>query len=239
MGTHGLIISFVHGGAFQPNDIERHCLPEFTKAMQAYENGYFSLVDWILLPTQYAQNLFCRQYPDLEAHTRVIPYPLKKITISALPPEKKGQAIYVSRPAWEKGYDIISKCNAVKVFPSGTLNTPEKYFKALSKAIAVVIPARAELYGYVALEAIQCGTIPIVPHDFSYKETIPMFPELKLSSPIGDDTCKEIDEILGKINAMSTKEYNQVLQVFTSQIAHITRLSSQSFHSFFAEIYEK
>lgn len=59
---------------------------------------------------------------------------------------------------------------------------PSEYLEAVSTALAVVVPARAELFGYCPIETLQCGTLPIVPNGLSYPELIDIPNDLMLST---------------------------------------------------------
>lgn len=201
------IFTLVNGGAFQDYDIETQALPEYRDAMKSYESGFYSLCDRIIAPSLYAQKIFLEAYPSLASKTLSIPFPLRTFPDLRKDFISKSGLISVGRTCFEKGSDILAKCDDVR---KNELKEPDEYLEDVSKALAVVIPARAELFGYCAMEALQCGTLPIVPKGLFYLE-LNLPDHVRLSHPVGEGTAQEIGRIWKRVCAMDRQIYETIV----------------------------
>ncbi len=221
VGNKGRIISLVHGGAFQKYDLETQYVEKWNPAKRRYEEGYFGLVDRIVLPSKHAKKIFSSQYRSLTRKITVIPYPVKNIPDGKASCQERNGIVVPCRNSYEKGSDVIaSLLNSSKLNITRMQNLRQKeYFECVAGAMLTLIPSRADLYGMAAIESIYAGTIPVVPFAFSYPEYIKLPRNLFLSHPIGRATCKEIISVYNKISSFSTDEYREVISVAKSHLA--------------------
>ena len=227
------IVLMVNGGAFQPYDFDHQFLPKHVDAITRYEEGLFGLCDKIIASSHYAKNLLIKSFPLLRKRVEVIPYPLKTWPSSQLlancPIAGKQGTGYIGRQSWEKGIDLF---NQIKPCHSPSLIqglTGDAYFKALASLRAVVCPARAELFGYGVIEAIQSGTIPLVPNGLSYVETVKLPQSLFLSFPINENTVDEIHQKLKMIECFDAKTYQQIINNAQENVRQMEQLSRRKF----------
>jgi hypothetical protein len=213
LGTHGRIIALVNGGAFQPFDFDRQSMPAWSDRIAAYESGLFGLCDAVLVPSQHARRTLFAGCPHLSVRVETIPYPLRPRAMAR--PDKRGKAgaIFVSRPTYEKGADIIDRLIA-KGRPVTRAQglEGEVYFATLQRHLCVLTPARAELFGYTAIEALQAGSIPIAPEGLSYREFLYLPDWLFLSHPVGDATPAQMAAVIERIEDMSDAEYAAIVR---------------------------
>ncbi len=208
VGSSAEICAIINGGAFQDHDIETQFMPEYRDAIKSYELGYYSLCDKIIVPSLHARTIFLNSYPSLEKKIWTIPLPLRDIPDLRKNFNEKSGLISVGRAAFEKGSDIISENCEIQI---KGLKEPEDYLQDLSKALAVIIPSRAELFGYCPIETLQCGTIPIVPNGLPYPEYIHLPDDLMLSHPVGPETSREIKAIWNRVTSMEQEEYEGII----------------------------
>lgn len=212
LGTHGRIIALVNGGAFQPFDFDCQSMPAWSDRIAAYESGLFGLCDAVLVPSQHARHILFAGCPHLSARVETIPYPLRPRAMTR--PDKRGKAgaIFVSRPTYEKGADLVDRLIAKGHPVTRTQGLEgEVYFAALQRHLCVLTPARAELFGYVAIEALQAGLIPIAPDGLSYREFLHLPDWLFLSHPVDDATPAQMAAVIERIEDMSDAEYAAIV----------------------------
>jgi glycosyltransferase involved in cell wall biosynthesis len=234
VGEDGRVFTLVNGGAFQPHDFDHQFMPRWAERICEYEGGFFGLCDRIIVPSQHARRLFIKRFPQLAAILDVIPYPLRKRRFPHPLRSMKQGVIFASRPSIEKGIDIVKALIArgrsiTQIF--GVSEQP--YFRALRKHLCVLIPARAELFGYVAIEAIQAGTIPIIPKALSYPEFIDFPDWLFLSPNVGDHTVEEIEYRLTQVERLTDNEYASIIERCQDRIRLVFARQDEKFISVF------
>ncbi|EKD44376.1 MAG: hypothetical protein ACD_71C00159G0002 [uncultured bacterium (gcode 4)] len=231
-GKDKTITCFVNGGVFQNHDLDRQSLDQYVNNLLDYEYGHYSLVDRIILPSKYALRIFLDNYPNLKTKSFCNYYSLPSdyfIESSFL--SKKG-CLFPSRNCFEKGFDVIRELNKqnVKIDLINEFNN-NVFRRLLGKYKVVLIPARAELFGFCAIEAILAGSIPIVSRGLSYDELINIPDSLKISLPIGPQTIKEIKAIINTVNCYSQKKYENVVNVARSHLIKVLSDERSSFDS--------
>ena len=187
-GPKRYISCFVNGGFFQEHDLDRQTISGYDRELERYEEGHYSLIDKILLPSKYALKIFLNKYPTLRNKTSYHYYPLDIKSNNILKFSSRKGYLYASRKSFEKGFDVISELDSkiLKIdFIIGLKNS--LFRKKLLKYKALLIPSRADLFGFCALEALLEGVIPVVPKGLSYDELVDIPENLKLSSSINFD----------------------------------------------------
>jgi hypothetical protein len=178
---------FAHGGFYEPWDIQR-VLPAYA----GIERQLFAYFTRIFVQTHYHRDLITLSYPELETKVSVSGMPVPQVKYER--PQKQFDAAYFSRRSPDKGIDFVPEGVHIKRLPK------TDYYRELSKYRAVLVPARKETFGYVAVEAVLCGTLPVVPFDFSY-------PEIFGESFIYFYDYGEIEEKLKFVCGLSDDEY--------------------------------
>lgn len=178
---------FAHGGFYEPWDLQR-VLPAYA-GIERQLLGYFSR---IFVQTNYHRELIALSYPELDAKVFVSGMPIPQVKFER--PQKQFEAAYFSRRSPDKGIDYVPEGVHIRRLPK------TDYYRELSKYRAVLVPARKETFGYVAVEAVLCGTLPVVPFDFSY-------PELFGESFIYFHDYADIEEKLRFVCGLSDGEY--------------------------------
>lgn len=178
---------FAHGGFYEPWDMQR--VPPAYAGIERRLLCYFSK---IFVQTSYHRELLSLSYPEMESKIRVAGMPLPRIKFER--PEKQHEAAYFSRSVSAKAFEHVPGWVHIRRLPSAD------YYRELSKYRAVLVPARRESSGHVAVEAVLCGTLPVVPYDFSY-------PELFGESFIYFHEYSDIEEKLRFVCGLSDDEY--------------------------------
>jgi hypothetical protein len=222
MGDKGWIVTLVNGGAFQLHDFDHQTLPSWVDRIAAYEGAMYALCDRIVLASTHARSVFLNRFPTLASRVTTVPYPLRSGTLRHWRATGKTGVIFASRPSYEKGVDVIDALVArgCPVTRAHRL-PPDEYLAELARHLCVVVPARAELFGYVAIEALQVGTIPIVPNGLSYREYLDLPEWLFLSHPVGAHTPAEIATRLRRLEAMSTADYAAIVLHARACLEHL------------------
>ena len=233
-GDNKKVSCFVNGGFFQDYDLDRQTILGYQNELLKFEEGHYSLMDNIFLPSKYAFKIFLKKYPSLKHKCFYNYYDLednfnKKGRFS----EKRGY-LFASRESFEKGADIVWKLIKSGLKIDSIIGLENKVFrKKLSGFKALLVPSRADLFGFCALESIFAGTIPIVPNGFSYEELILIPGYLKLSLPIGDKTLKEIKNIIKIIDEIPEETYKKII---IGARKHLLSKMSDKNHNFLAAV---
>jgi hypothetical protein len=240
-GKESFISCFVNGGFFQEYDLDRQTISGYDKELKKFEEGHYSLMDKILLPSKYSLRIFLEAYPDLKKKSLYTHYSLRDTLTKNYKFFDKHGCVYVSRHSLEKGYDIISTLNKKNIKMDSILGLKNHIFrKKLLKYKSVIIPSRADLFGFCALEAILEGTIPVVPAGLSYDELIDVPNNFKLSLPIGKRTKKEIETIVELIEDLSESQYNEIILKARKSLQSIMNNKNHNFSAALKTIlYEK
>jgi hypothetical protein len=104
-GNDRIITCFVNGGFFQKYDLDRQTISGYDKELAKFENGHYSLMDKIFLPSNYALKIFLKSYPDLKKKSSYAYYSLIIKSLKAPNFFNKCGCAYVSRRSFEKGYE--------------------------------------------------------------------------------------------------------------------------------------
>lgn len=211
-GSEAFISCFVNGGFFQKFDLDRQTIFGYDKELSKFEEGHYALMDKIFLPSKYALNIFLKAYPLLKNKSFFNYYFLKFDPVKITKFSDKFGYLYPSRQVFQKGYDVILDLCKKNVNIDSIIGLKNIEFrKKISRYKVVLIPSRADLFGFCALEAILEGTIPVVPKGFSYDELINIPSNFKLTLPINKNTKKEIISIIKAIEKLSESEYNRII----------------------------
>lgn len=178
---------FAHGGFYEPWDLQR-VLPAYA----GIERQLLCYFTKIFVQTNYHREMLFLSYPELGPKIAVSGMPIPHIKFER--PQKQYEAAYFSRRAFDKGGEYIPGWVHICRLPA------TDYYRELSKYRAVLVPARKETSGFVAVDSVLCGTLPVVPFDFSY-------PELFGDSFIYFHEYSEIEEKLRFICGLSDDEY--------------------------------
>ncbi|MGE5308910.1 MAG: hypothetical protein ACM3OC_07490 [Deltaproteobacteria bacterium] len=178
---------FAHGGFYEPWDIQR-VLPAYS----SIERQMFCYFTRIFVQTNYHRDLITLSYPELASRVHVAGMPVPQVRFER--PKKTFEAAFFSRKSPDKGIDYVPEGVEVRRLPK------TDYYNELSKYRAVLVPSRKETFGYVAVEAVLCGTLPVVPFDFSY-------PEIFGDSFIYFNDYSEIEDKLKFVCGLSDDEY--------------------------------
>jgi hypothetical protein len=233
-GDNKKISCFVNGGFFQNHDLDRQTISGYREELSKFEEGHYSLMDKIFLPSKYALDIFLKKYPSLKNKCFYNYYELednfnKKVNFS-----NKNNYLFASRQSFEKGADIISQLVKDGLKIDSVLGLENKLFrKKLSTYKALLVPSRADLFGFCALESVFAGTIPIVPDGFGYKELINIPDNLKLSVPLTNKTKKEREKILKIIDKMPESEYDHIIN---QAKRHLLKKITSSEHGFLSAV---
>lgn len=223
VGEDGEIIALIHGGAFQPHDFVHQFMPNRAGAMARYEEGALGLCDRLIVPTTHARTLFLASHPTLADRLMVVPYPLRQVTPAPIPWAERRGAVYTGRMSFEKGADIVARILETNVELScvhGLGHT--EYIHALSRRLCVLSPARAELYGYAAIEAVQAGVVPVVPRGLSYLECIDVPDWLYLSHPVGAHTPDEFSAVFARVTRLGEMEHAAIVRQAQARLRDLT-----------------
>jgi hypothetical protein len=183
---------------YGPRDLQR-ILPRYSDI----ERGILAYFKRIFVQTGYHKQLICTSYPELESRIYISGLPLPQVEYHR--PQKEYRAGYFSRQTPDKGIDHV---------PSGVMiqRLPKKqYYKELSKYRAILVPARKETFGYVAVEAVLCGTLPVVPYDFCY-------PEIFGDASIYFSRYEDIPQTIERICRMPSSQYHAEVDRLRSRI---------------------
>lgn len=211
-GDDKKISCFVNGGFFQNYDLDRQTISGYREELLKFEEGHYSLMDKIFLPSKYALDIFIKKYPSLKNKSFYNYYELENNFKEKVNFSKKKGYLFASRESFEKGSDIILQLVESGLKIDSVIGLNNKLFrKKLSNYKALLVPSRADLFGFCALESIFAGTIPIVSNGFGYKELINIPNNLKLSVPLSNKTNAEIKKILKIIDKMPEHEYNSII----------------------------
>lgn len=211
-GPKAFISCFVNGGFFQEFDLDRQTIFGYNKELLKFEEGHYALMDKIFLPSKYALNIFLKSYPSLKNKSFYNYYFLKTNSAKIIEFSNKLGYLYSSRQTFQKGYDVILDLHKENIKVDLLIGLENSIFrKKISKYKALLIPSRADLFGFCALESILEGTIPVVPRGLSYDELINIPENLKLTLPISKITKNEIVMIIKTIEKLSEVEYNKII----------------------------
>jgi hypothetical protein len=212
LGDNGWMAALVNGGAFQPFDFDHQAMPRWAERIADYEGGVFGLCDRLILPSQHARLTLLNRLPDLAQQVIVVPYPVRHLPRTLPTKSGKRGALFISRPSFEKGIDLIDALSATKI-PIERLQglTHADYLAQLSRHLCVLLPARAELFGHVAIDAINAGTVPLVPAGLSYPEFLDLPASLFLGHPVGEATQAEMMHRIQQLETMSECEYSTII----------------------------
>jgi hypothetical protein len=212
LGHTGLLTVLIHGGSFQPFDLETQFASYDFKKLLRWDEANLALADHILIPTIHALKLFTAAYPTLAPHTTQVYWPLPSGLKRRAPSVGNGKIVAPSRNSWEKGNDIINALVLRGVNVDQTCNlTGEAYYDHLHDATACLVPARAEIFGYCAIEALWSGTIPLVPNGLSYKEMFELPPWLQMRHPVGETTTEELVNIIDRVFNLAPLQYHEIV----------------------------
>ncbi|MDD4036155.1 MAG: hypothetical protein PHS45_02405 [Bacilli bacterium] len=236
-GRDRFISCFVNGGFFQEYDLDRQSISGYNAELKKFEEGHYALIDKIILPSKYALKIFIKFHPGLKNKSSYIYYPVTSSLNQNSTCFNKNGCLYASRRSFEKGYDIISTINKknIKIDLIFGLNNAN-FRKKLTKYKSIIIPSRADLFGFCAVEAILEGTIPVVPAGLSYEELIDIPNYLKLSFPIGRKTKKEILTIVDKIDNLTEGQYKKIISKAQDSLFRIMRDRNHNFSAAFKSI---
>jgi hypothetical protein len=232
VGDKGWIVTLVNGGAFQPHDFDHQSLPSWVDRIAAYEGAMFALCDRIVLASTHARTMFLDRFPTLASRVATVPYPVRSCKPRHWHVTRKAGAIFASRPSYEKGVDVVDALVAMG-WPVTRVHRmpPDEYLAELRRHLCVLVPARAELFGYLAIEAVQAGTIPIVPNGLSYREFLELPDWLFLSHPVGVHTVAEIDARLSRLQEMSTADYAAIVERARAHLERVLHGQGDRFRS--------
>lgn len=229
-GDHRFIACFVNGGYFQKHDLDRQSLDSYSAELLKFENAHYALMDKIFLPSKYALESFLKEYPDLRKKCSHHYYFLPDNFFDAIHFSKKSGYLFASRSSFEKGIDVIEKLIKGGLKIDSIIGKENRVFrKNLIKYKGVLIPSRADLFGFCALEAIVAGVIPVVPRGLSYNELVDLPDEFKISLPIGAKTDSEIKTIMQRIDNLPEKEYQRIVLRAKKSLAKKMRDSKHNF----------
>ena len=229
-GDKRIISCFVNGGYFQKHDLDRQSLNNYSAELLKFENAHYSLMDKIFLPSKYALGSFLKEYPDLKKKCSHHYYYLPNHFFDEIDFSKKSGYIFASRNSFEKGVDVINKLIKSGLKVSSIINKKNSFFrKKLIKYKGVLVPSRADLFGFCALEAIIAGVIPVVPRGLSYEELVDLPRQFKVSSPISYKTDQEISQIIKLIDNLNETEYKKI--VYSAKKSLIKKLNNKN-HNF-------
>jgi len=121
----------------------------------------------------------------------VTPFPNPPMMSTVTKEEKRIPVVSLSRPGVQKQNRRFEKALEKEGL---TINRPRcqtwgEYYTALAHSTICLITAKEETYGYLAIEAILHGCIPVAPRAFSYPELIP---EEYLYEPTSVGGCLDI-----------------------------------------------
>jgi len=240
-GKDRFISCFVNGGFFQEYDLDRQTISGYDKELTKFEEGHYSLMDKILLPSKYSLEIFLKSYPYLKKKSSYAYYSLSNNLTKNPKFFDKDGCVYASRQSFEKGYDVISTLDKKSIKMDLILGLNNNVFrKKLLNYKSAIIPSRADLFGFCALEAILEGTIPVVPAGLSYEELIDIPNNLKLSLPIGKRTKKEIETIAKVIERLPECQYNKIISRAQDSLRRKMNDKKHNFSAAFESIlYEK
>lgn len=189
-------------------------------------------MDKILLPSKYALKIFLKKYPTLKNKTSYHYYSLDIKFNNILKFSSRKGYLYASRKSFEKGFDVISKLDSKILKIDFIILLKNSLFrKKLLKYKALLIPSRADLFGFCALESLLEGVIPVVPKGLSYDELVDIPENLKLSSSINLNTVREIEKIIKQIESLSEDEYQKIILNARRSIVKIMNNNNHNFSS--------
>lgn len=214
IGEKGQIVCLVNGGSFQEHDLDLQFMSQRTPDILRAEEGHYFLADKIILPSQYAFNKFISAFPDLKSRAVKAYYYLPSNFGPDLNFIKKKGIVFSGRPSFEKGEDILRELN----FEGANIEVCNGFHNSifrqkLKRYKSLLVPSRADFFGFSALEAIIAGTIPIVPKGLSYEELVCLPANLKLSFPIGKNSIKEVQKIINIIEQFDKETYESIIMV--------------------------
>jgi glycosyltransferase involved in cell wall biosynthesis len=188
------IYGYLHAGSYCKDDLFCN-----TPGKLQTEMAYLSTFDGIFVGSEYHKSKFCGLVPSppgeratLQDKIHVVGAPFYKSQLSGVRGKKykdrKFDVIYPSRIDLQKKantfLDLVNRFPDIKfvcthnpgtLLPNLEYQHPEDregYYKLLANSRTCLSLAKEETFGYIALEAMAVGTVPIAPDKYSYPEIL-------------------------------------------------------------------
>ena len=167
------VVGFCHGTSFNTLDI-------FPPTRQSFDGSCLEALDLVLVASRYhLGKLSDTPYSCDLSNMMALPDNPHLDNIGVVKPmmERPNRVCIVDRDCEQKrNKKVIAEVQ--KTFQvediHGKYDTWEDYYRALSNDFRfMLVTTNEETYGYQVHDALRCGCIPIVPHKFSFPETVP------------------------------------------------------------------
>ena len=205
-------MGFCHGTSFNRMDI-------FARTRNTFDIAALRAYDRVLVASEYhRQKLLTQlhQYKEFADHriinTHALPSMIRErgIEIPSLPSftERRDICVVDRHSAQKRNMGLLLRVNnklrAMNLSVQdrhGTCATWNEYLTMLSTYKFLLVTAQEETYGYQVHDAMSVGTIPIVPNDLAYPESVPQqFCYNRTSCDVDNDETS--DAIVRRITAL-------------------------------------
>lgn len=155
-------IGFLHGGSYEPYDLMYKKIPNEEKLLRWF--------DMLFVQTDHHKKMLSI-YKNIKVKKVVFDY-LDYFIVPKFT-TKQRHYCFAGRLSEDKGYDLIKKRKWITVLRKSLENKSySDYLRLLGESLYCLIPSRKETLGITAIEAVQNGTIPIVPRTLCFKEIL-------------------------------------------------------------------
>ena len=156
------IYGILHAGSWCNQDIFAG-----DKAKKDQERLVFDICEKVFVATEYHRGLIEAYYNEYFTNIVVLDgMPFDYDWVSSHKEEKTEDVIVLGRPEQSDVVDFPYQ------YHTGGMNR-EDFLRFLSRYKVAIIPKVEETFGYIAMEAIALGTIPLVPDRYSYRQLLP------------------------------------------------------------------
>jgi len=131
------------------------------------ERLIFDICEKVFVATEYHRCLIEAYYCEIFNNIVVLdglPFDYKWVASHKV--EKTKDVIVLGRPEQSNMGELPYRCQS-ETMPR------DEFLRYLSQYKVAIIPKVEETFGYIAMEAIALGTVPLVPDKYSYRQTLP------------------------------------------------------------------
>ena len=179
------------------------------------ERLIFDICEKVFVATEYHRSLIEAYYNEYFTNIVVLDgLPFDYNWVSSYRQEKTEDVIVLGRPEQSDVADFSYPHH------TGGMNR-EDFLKFLSTYRVAIIPKVEETFGYIAMEAIALGTIPLVPDRYSYRQLLPRlfrYRNMKEALQKAEEALLYPDKYIAAFDRVAFRKYSDMWNKIAREI---------------------